>query len=114
MLWKQVSSNITIQKTCKTQQCDPWRKRKPAVGTGAVQSVGISHKRGQLSERLAPASTHSKQQGISQGLAQDAAYAAHMLNGIHEEHQFHLSGSILVVIVHAFLHHFHQLDDMIR
>lgn len=68
---------------------------------------------GQLSEWLAPASTHSEQQGIAQGLAQDAADTAHVLNGIHEEHQLHFGGTDLVVVLHVFLHHFWQLHDII-
>lgn len=83
-------------------------------GIGVVQSVGISHIRGQLSEWLAPAPTHSKQQCIAQGLTQDAADTAHMLNGVHEEHKFHLGGTALIVVFHVLIHHFHQLHDIIK
>lgn len=75
----------------------------------AVENVWISHVGGQLSERLAPAPTHSKQQCVAQRLPQDAADTAHMFNGIHEEYKFYLGRIDLIVVFHVFIHHFHQL-----
>lgn len=77
-----------------------------------VQYLACSHVWGQLCEWLAPAPTHSKQKCVAQGLAQDAADTAHMLNGIHEEHKFHFGGFALIVVIHVFLNHIHQLHNI--
>ncbi|KAG9353219.1 hypothetical protein JZ751_017795 [Albula glossodonta] len=54
----------------------------------------------ELSQGLAPAATHPQQQGVAEGLTQDAADPTHMLDGVHEEHQPHLGGADLIVVLH--------------
>ena len=68
-----------------------------------------AHVSGKAGETLTATASHAQQQGIAQGLADDAGDATQVPDGVHEEHQPHLCCVDLVVVIQVVLYHLHHL-----
>ena len=64
---------------------------------------------GQTGEALSATASHTQQERVAKRLADDTTYTGHVFDGIHEEHQSHLSRADLVVVFQILLYHCHHL-----